>query len=380
MALARIISRSHECSRELALDLLARGYTVEIVSPDAVPDNLADLELRVDSDSADVLKASVATHDGARSTSLDFVHHLKAPMGNFIRRPPERRESSSVPSEPVQTIPNYNGTDESIVETRVADHRSVAEPAEPVLLFVQRVEVQEVEAQRAEVARAARESVRISDEISVPVLSFQPIQEPEPKIIPVAATVNPTAQPAPRIWNSPPTWIWRSAMGFAGVVLVALALGMGMRKIGAAPIPGALDSGIAQQGAADRDIVAPSVPAINPKTTTGSLAEHSGSLPPVARTGDAVVNASQSQPLTTTPVPRAVRTHPERKRSHARGEEVVAHDTVTYLDKSYARPSAPKKSAHKRAPARKSKRSGEVIAADTVTYLNGKTSKTTSRQ
>ena len=48
MALARIITRSHTCSRELALDLLARGYAVEIVSPDEIPENLADLELRVE--------------------------------------------------------------------------------------------------------------------------------------------------------------------------------------------------------------------------------------------------------------------------------------------------------------------------------------------
>ncbi len=48
MALARIITRSNARSRELALDLLARGYAVEIISPDKIPDNIADLELRVD--------------------------------------------------------------------------------------------------------------------------------------------------------------------------------------------------------------------------------------------------------------------------------------------------------------------------------------------
>src|SRR5450432_4570242 len=87
MPLARIITRSQACSRELALDLLARGYTVEIVSPDKVPDNIADLELRVDEGPGDQLLASVETHNGNRSASIDFVHHLKAPMGDFIRRP-----------------------------------------------------------------------------------------------------------------------------------------------------------------------------------------------------------------------------------------------------------------------------------------------------
>src|ERR1039457_1503984 len=89
MALARIITRSQACSRELALDLLARGYAVEIVTPDAVPDNIADLELRVEEDPGNQLVASVQAHDGARSASLDFVHHLRAPMADFVRRAPE---------------------------------------------------------------------------------------------------------------------------------------------------------------------------------------------------------------------------------------------------------------------------------------------------
>src|ERR1700733_99278 len=99
MALARIITRSHACSRELALDLLARGYTVEIVSPDAIPDNLADLELRVDTNDGDQLVANVTAYDGGRATSLEFLHHLKAPMGDFIRRVPE------IPEVPTVSIP-----------------------------------------------------------------------------------------------------------------------------------------------------------------------------------------------------------------------------------------------------------------------------------
>src|SRR5260370_20275708 len=89
MALARIITRSHAGSRELALDLLARGYAVEIVSPDKIPENIADLELRIDTGLADRLTATVEAHDGERSASLEFVHYLKAPMVDFIRRPLE---------------------------------------------------------------------------------------------------------------------------------------------------------------------------------------------------------------------------------------------------------------------------------------------------
>jgi hypothetical protein len=70
------------------MDLLARGYTVEVVSPDRLPDNLADLELRVDTVPGSQLIAGVTTYDGERRLSLDFVHHLKEPMPDFRRRPP----------------------------------------------------------------------------------------------------------------------------------------------------------------------------------------------------------------------------------------------------------------------------------------------------
>jgi hypothetical protein len=77
MALARIITRSHAYSRELTLDLLARGHAVEIVSPDKIPDNIADLEIRVDAGPGDQLIASVV-----------------------IRRSPEPREATRIPEEP----------------------------------------------------------------------------------------------------------------------------------------------------------------------------------------------------------------------------------------------------------------------------------------
>src|ERR1700729_67714 len=101
MALARIITRSQACSRELALDLLARGYAVEIVSPDRVPDNIADLELRVEEDPGNQLVASVEAHDGTRSASLAFIHHLKAPMADFLRRAPETVEVVRLSEDPV---------------------------------------------------------------------------------------------------------------------------------------------------------------------------------------------------------------------------------------------------------------------------------------
>jgi hypothetical protein len=79
MALARIITRSDTCSRELAFDLLGRGYAVEVVTPDSIPSHRADLELRVETGTGDRLTASVIARDGERSASLEFVRELKGP-------------------------------------------------------------------------------------------------------------------------------------------------------------------------------------------------------------------------------------------------------------------------------------------------------------
>jgi hypothetical protein len=77
MALARIITRSEVCSRELAFHLLGRGYSVEVVSPDSIPASKAELELRVETDSNGKLTANVVVRDGERSASLDFVRETK---------------------------------------------------------------------------------------------------------------------------------------------------------------------------------------------------------------------------------------------------------------------------------------------------------------
>src|SRR4029077_5781176 len=129
MALARIITRSQPCSRQLALDLIARGYAVEIVSPDSIPDNLADLELRVEEDPGNQLVASVEAHNGERSASLEFLHYLKAPMPDFIRRPPpENQERVDSPNQPVRLNAEQSAED---VELPADAPQLAPEPVSP---------------------------------------------------------------------------------------------------------------------------------------------------------------------------------------------------------------------------------------------------------
>ena len=106
MALARIITHSQVCSRELALNFLTRGYAVEVVSPESVPVDKADLELRVDIGPGDQLIAKVQAHDGELAASLEFVRDLKAPTVSFMRGPSELREAVRFSVEPA----NFNTT------------------------------------------------------------------------------------------------------------------------------------------------------------------------------------------------------------------------------------------------------------------------------
>src|ERR1035438_6653064 len=94
MALARIITRSEECARELSQDLLARGYAVEVFSPDEIPGHTADLELRVETGDGKKLTANVKVQHGEHSASLDFVHHLKPTVGEVSR--PEWQQALNV--------------------------------------------------------------------------------------------------------------------------------------------------------------------------------------------------------------------------------------------------------------------------------------------
>ncbi len=121
MALARIISHSQEHCRELVMDLLSRGYAVEIVSPDKIPDNFADLELRVDADTANTLTARVTTHTGEHSSFFDFVHHLSAPMGEFVRRPPEAQFEPLAPLPPIDFNAELNSAAEVQIPTQSAE-------------------------------------------------------------------------------------------------------------------------------------------------------------------------------------------------------------------------------------------------------------------
>ena len=402
MALARIITRSQACSRELALDLLARGYAVEVVSPDRIPDNFADLELRVDAGPDNQLIASVATHDGDRSAALDFVHHLKAPMGDFIRRPPQPREALHFWEEPVsfnaepgigdveppaeisQLAPRtVSASAETVRETF---HRRDAEDAEKNLISSSSLPLAPPESP-AHFASAPPAAVPPSiagsgiagsltdGSMTAGLTTAEPaIAEP----MHVEATVVP---PTPIPPTSHPQWrdrsigrFWRAAVTFAAIMVLALVLGFGMRR------PAKSTAQISTP------IPAPTVAAAatDPKSLSAAAPEKGpATLPPqvstLASPPSAIPSESNSAPaLKPIPTAAAPTTGAATTTSHAQParphrDDLIARDTVTYLDKRFQ--PAPKTSAAKRVAPRKpaSRKNGSgVIAANTVTYLNVK--------
>jgi hypothetical protein len=375
MALARIITRSQPCSRELALDLLARGYAVEIVSPDAIPDNIADLELRVDAGPGDRLTATVAAHDGERSASLEFVHHLKAPMGDFIRRSPESPDVVRFAEQPVRR--------NAEPVKSVALPAGVPQPAHKIV---------------SPSARAALP--RELDPKDAAPLTVPPDPVPTPPaeipgyfavedstVVPPAIVQPTTTRPTvsrpvqSRRWrDASKAWGWRAALTFAGVVLLAAVLGFGMRRTGKAAV--------ADSGVAPVEKVAAASPEMNflgvadserdagkdPRQVSALASSPSG-----AKSGGNSGHAPKGVPV----AKAAPATASHRVRSwRKRGDDLIARNTVTYLDTRFE-PRPVKKSVAKvktaKSPARRRpslRKHGGVIAANDVTYLHKPSPKT----
>lgn len=350
MALARIITRSQACSRELALDLLARGYAVEIVSPDRIPDNLADLELRVDAGPGDQLIANVKTNDGERSASLDFVHHLKAPMGDFIRKPPQPAATIPAAIIPAATIPAATIEDSFILKAEATNGTAaLIEPSRSGMQGVPRssgvpVSVAEVQqrassaASRSILHRASAPSrtaplpakvVRISR--SQPIYSVIASTIFQPRLI---------AQTKEHLRRLSIVTVWRPALTLGAIVLLAASLWVGIRSSGKLSTK-ASRAATPQKISAD---VAKNPPAGSPNP-----------IPVISPSADASPSAQKSSPR------------------HSDGN-YVAPDTVIYFDKQAAAEAASratqKPSLSNRRNSAASRQNSGAVAANSITYFD----------
>jgi hypothetical protein len=363
MALARIITRSQPCSRQLALDLIARGYAVEIVSPDSIPDNLADLELRVEEDPGNQLVASVEAHNGERTASLEFVHYLKAPMADFIRRPPpEPHHEVHFPELPVRFHAEQGDEDVELpadvpqqASTAVSPTAKILDDSklgpQPDSLEGARLIVQPGPLPSLPVDPPGHDAVEVST-TARPMIAKQMIAKPAIAKLAIARTVRERKwRDRSAGWSS-----WRIALPVLSAALLALALGFGMRRTGRASA--AQNSAAASTG-------------MNLLNATGHNQDAGKNpVPPPANKSEQNSNdmAKESQ------VAKAAAATADRgavaPRRH--GDDLIARDTVTYFEKrTFDGAASSAKASHPSATLQPSSRKREgVIAANTVTNSN----------
>jgi hypothetical protein len=347
MALARIITRSETCSQELALVLVARGYTVEIVSPDKVPTNIADLELRVDTGSGDQLIANVEAHQGEHTSSLDFVHHLKAPVIDFPRRPPVFRQTAHASSEPV-SFSTGSGVETPELPAGISrpPHRTVS----PALETLPNRELDsEIDLE---------EGIRL---ISPEILS--PPEEPpaylagEDTAMSQLAVIQETIVPLPHAAqrrNLFAGWPWRAALAFAGVVLLATVLGFGARRNTKAVAKGSQISPVqvSPLQLSPVDGISASV-GPNPLRAVGAEEAPAGEPGQVSAVSwwpaaaDSEADSSHQLKEAQVAEPQGTKsraklgtpaTSPTSAVSRRRGDDVIARDTTIYFDKRFEPP------------------------------------------
>ncbi len=396
------------------MDLLARGYAVEIISPDSIPNDIADLELRVDTVLGNQLIASVEAHNGERTASLEFLHQLKAPMADFIRRPPEPRESAHSPKEPVSfhAVPNVEAV-ELPAEAPQPAPKAVS-PAD----VLPAPKLDREEGARLILPPEPLPSVPVEPPISCAVEASTIARSTtveamlvEPTLVETttveAALIEPTTvEPTlvqPREKPQPPDrargWFWRAALAFASVVLLALVLGLGMRRTGkasaqgsaAAPTenvaPASTDVGLSSGAIPERDpqkdpgqvLAAPVLPPAAPTIRSEGNSNHAPEESRVAKAGAATAStakapiAKPSTAKTSTTKPSTAKA--EAMTSHRLGADLIARDTVTYFDERASNETALRAKPAKRFARqhqRSGKYSGGVIAANTVTYFDKK--------
>jgi hypothetical protein len=390
MALARIITRSQACSQELALDLLARGYAVEIVSPDQIPDNLADLELRVDTPPGDQLIANVKAHHGERLASFEFVHHLKAPMVDFRRRLPGSPEVPHLPEQPVRTSPEPSiEAVQSPADTPQSAVVNIFPKAETPLQSP--LDCDPNSEPHPNPDPSPEEGAR---QIATEVPSQEPMKPPSyfavkdgamnpvTKVLPVIVPPRPAKQRRDHSPEGSAGRRWSATLTFVGIVLLAVVLAFDMRHAGTTAPQGperlnaekvAAPSVAAPSAAADPSIASPD---FNRSTVADSVTDRgrpenvsSSALPTAPENSDSS-HASEAAQIAKG-VSLAATAH--TRVSHQDEHDLIARDTVTYLDKRFEPASKQKRTtAHTRQHPKPRPQSGGVIAANSVIYLNKK--------
>jgi hypothetical protein len=386
MALARIVTRSEACSRELAIDLLGRGYTVEIVSPDSVPPHRADLELRVDAGSGEQLVANVVARDGDRSASLDFVRDLRAQTIFPFPTLPVNRE-------PVRLTQDLSGTSANAASDLKPEIKlnhddgvrpvlmpsltpSFSEPFSGDILTasskIARPSAQPLIARRNTTTWPAASPLMASaPPLPVANKTRFPLQSSATQTAIPVATSRPVVPPTVEhstLARTPSRFGMIAACLTSVALLVALVFGLSPRRTDASAATATdASSSSAVAHTADpkmQNAVVPATQQKRPLQTTAAKA--TATKAPIAKIA-AATPVAKAQPSTFASTATGAS---KASSTHGRGETLIARDTVVYLEKPAKKTTATKPAPLPSRP--RAHRSGEV-AENTVTYLNGMT-------
>jgi hypothetical protein len=348
MPLARIISRTPQCWQALAVDLLGRGYAVEIVSPDDIPDNFADLELRVDTDALNGLTASITARDGGHSSSLDFVHHLRSPMEDFIRRPPNTDHVPAHSNNPV----NLNAEPKLSDEIELPQEASVPPPVPVVgkppvassLCDAEIIRVPDVQ----EVA-----PIIPPPEVVSP-LAPEPKQQPKAGVTIVFHRSQLKSQLKEKIkskvFKKSRGWFLRTSAGFVAVVALGIVLVRGIRG----------NDVLVENVSAD----APNVVSVD---QTGSPVASDPQHAAAAAENSTAGLHQRNRPVHQTPKKtRSASAKSKRKTDIRKANNLPAEEAAVYRDKPAA------KAVSRARRDRRNRERDDMVAEDTVIYLDKK--------
>lgn len=382
MALARIITRSEVCSRALALDLLGRGYSVEIVTPDSIPASTADLELRVEAALGDRLTASVIARDGDRSSTLEFVRNLKTSAADLA--PLLAKDSTLIPliaesaaevarpklgallPPPTSSLlpavallgdsPSHSSPVDSVLDTEVSAP-PISTPARLPFL-----------AEKPPVVFASASSM----------IAPQPTHTPMPPVFVSAGTD--LSEDLPQSVCDESSNRTPNLLRSATVVLTILALLMVMVFGMSVLRSGKTSAASTAAPAADKVVPSSAVPSNNRTSnnrTSSTVAPHAqaSKVGASASVESARVAEPSSRKKISNSIVKASITNGKVMHRSGHNEDVIARDTVIYLDRGLEKATAAQSAKHPAAPHRE--RGNGVVAANSVTYLNGTSSSRT---
>jgi hypothetical protein len=298
-------------------------------------------------------------------------------MVDFMRRPPETPELAQAVCFPEQLVSFH-------AEPSIED---VELPAEVLQLaptaIAQAVEIP-LDPETEEGARLILSPEQLASPPEVPTYFaveestfVQPVKARHPFALPKRIRL----RLAPQWRNRSAGWCWRAALTFASVLTLAIVLAFGMRSTSTAAaqssgeVPeekvSAASTAVNMLGAADSERdpgkAAPQVSALAtpPAANPNKNFDHKPKESRVAKAGPSTIPASSDGH-------RAMI-------SRRHGDDLIARDTVTYLDKRFEQPASrlyapkakPAKPLARRHP-RLRRHDGRVIAANSLTYLNNK--------